>query len=72
MSANLIDRLHPAHNLTEEGTRKGWREIVERWTLRCPRCRQAWLAVGARPLTQHRCKSCNHSFSIKDDDAARG
>ena len=72
MSASVRDRLQTAHNPTEKGTRKGWREIVERWTLRCPQCRQAWLAVGVKPNKQHRCKSCNHSFATKEHDEAHG
>ena len=42
----------------------GWPEILRRWFVRCPRCAEVWLVVGAREDERHVCKGCGHGFVI--------
>jgi uncharacterized protein (DUF983 family) len=43
----------------------GWPEMLRRWFVRCPRCAEVWLIVGAREDTGHVCKGCGHGFVIR-------
>ena len=43
----------------------GWPEILRRWLVRCPRCAEVWLVVGAREDDRHVCKGCGHGFVIR-------
>lgn len=43
----------------------GWPEILRRWFVRCPRCAEVWLVVGAREDDSHLCKGCGHGFVIR-------
>ena len=43
----------------------GWPEILRRWFVRCPRCAEVWLVVGAREDDGHMCKGCGHGFVIR-------
>lgn len=43
----------------------GWPEILRRWFVRCPRCSEVWLVVGARDDDRHVCKGCGHGFVIR-------
>ncbi len=65
MSATVREQSHQSFGHAEVKSRKGWREILQRWTLRCPQCKQAWLVFGAKAIAQHTCKDCNHSFSAE-------
>jgi len=42
-----------------------WPEILRRWFVRCPRCSEVWLVVGARDDDRHVCKGCGHGFVIR-------
>lgn len=42
----------------------GWPEMLRRWFVRCPRCAEVWLVVGARDDDRHACKGCGHVFVI--------
>ena len=46
-----------------EGER--WLEALRRWLVRCPKCLELRLVVGAHENDQHVCKDCAHSFTIK-------
>jgi len=51
---------------SQVGRRKvGWPEILRRWFVRCPRCAEVWLVVGAREDERHVCKGCGHGFPIR-------
>ena len=39
--------------------------ILRRWFVRCPRCSEVWLVVGARDDERHVCKGCGHGFVIR-------
>lgn len=43
----------------------GWPEMLRRWFVRCPRCAEVWLVVGAREGERHLCKGCGHGFVIR-------
>ncbi len=40
-------------------------EILRRRFVRCPRCAEVWLVVGAREDERHVCKGCGHGFRIR-------
>lgn len=42
-----------------------WPEILRRRFVRCPRCAEIWLVVGARDDERHVCKGCGHGFVIR-------
>ena len=42
-----------------------WLDILRRWIVRCPRCSEARLVVGADENDQYVCKDCGHRFKIK-------
>ena len=63
MSAAIKNNSFHFGNRTEKEARKGKREVLRSWTLRCPQCLQTWIVIGARVGEQHKCKSCNHSFT---------
>jgi rRNA maturation endonuclease Nob1 len=39
--------------------------MLRRWFVRCPRCAEVWLVVGAREDDRHVCKGCGHGFVIR-------
>lgn len=43
----------------------GWPQILRRRFVRCPRCAEVWLVVGAREDDSHVCKGCGHGFAIR-------
>jgi hypothetical protein len=47
-----------------ERAKVGWPEILRRRFVRCPRCSEVWLVVGARDAERHVCKGCGHGFAI--------
>lgn len=42
----------------------GWRSMVQRAALDCPRCKQTWLIIGVDRSNPYTCKACGHSFHI--------
>lgn len=50
---------------TEKQQGESWREILQRWLVRCPQCQGQWLVIGARENDGYVCKDCGHGFSIK-------
>jgi tRNA(Ile2) C34 agmatinyltransferase TiaS len=44
---------------------RGWREILEDWIQRCPRCGERWLVSGAGEGDGHICKSCGEHFRVQ-------
>lgn len=38
--------------------------MLRRWFVRCPRCAEVWLVVGAREGDRHVCKGCGHGFAV--------
>ncbi len=48
-----------------ERAKVGWPEMLRRWFVRCPRCAEVWLVVGAREDDRHVCKGCGHGFVIR-------
>lgn len=50
---------------------EGWPAMLRRWLVKCPRCAQVWLVVGARENDRHVCKGCGHAFVVSLP-AARG
>jgi len=41
-----------------------WLEVLKRWLVRCPKCSEVRLVVGANENDQYVCKDCGHSFTI--------
>lgn len=62
----LGELARPVPKGQEAGRRsiEGWPAMLRRWLVECPRCAQAWLAVGARENDGHVCKDCGHAFVI--------
>ena len=52
---------------TTVGKNKGerWLEVLRRWLVRCPKCLEVRLVVGAGENDQYVCKDCGHKFTIK-------
>ena len=44
---------------------ESWREMLDRWVVRCPQCQAQWLVVGAREHDRYVCKDCGHGFPLK-------
>jgi len=42
-----------------------WLETLRRWIVRCPKCSEVRLVVGADENDQYVCKDCGHRFKIK-------
>ena len=57
---------------TEKRAGESWREILDRWLVRCPQCREQWLVIGARENDRYVCKDCGHGFPIKLSVASEG
>jgi transposase-like protein len=55
----------------EEKQGKNWREILQRWLVRCPQCQEQWLVIGARENDGYVCKDCGYGFSIKLPGASK-
>ena len=51
---------------TTVGKKQGerWLEVLKRWLVRCPKCSEVRLVVGANENDQYVCKDCGHSFTI--------
>jgi transposase-like protein len=45
---------------------KGWRTLVQRVALDCPRCKQTWLILGVGQSHPYTCKACGHSFRVEE------
>jgi ribosomal protein S27AE len=60
--------------LTDTGTRKAtggsWLEMLRKWLVQCPRCREVRLVVGAHEDDRYVCKDCGHSFFISRSNSA--
>lgn len=65
MSAAVKDRFLSSRSRAEKRDRDSWPDMARRGLLRCTRCGQSWLVVGARVNDTHTCKACSHSFVIK-------
>jgi rRNA maturation endonuclease Nob1 len=52
---------------TTIGKKRGesWLDILRRWIVRCPKCSEVRLVVGADENDQYVCKDCGHKFKIK-------
>jgi hypothetical protein len=50
---------------TEKKQGERWREILERWLVRCPQCQEQWLVIDARENDRYVCKDCGHAFPIR-------
>jgi rRNA maturation endonuclease Nob1 len=44
--------------------KQSWLETLRRWVVRCPKCAEARLVVGARENDFYTCKDCGHRFAI--------
>ena len=52
---------------TTVGKKRGerWLDSLRRWIVRCPKCSEVRLVVGADENDQYVCKDCGHKFKIK-------
>ena len=57
------------HELKEQAT-ESLRETLRRWLVKCPRCTEVRLVVGARENERYVCRDCGHSFTIRLSVAA--
>ena len=44
---------------------ESWLQILHRWLVRCPKCNEIWVVVGAHENDQYVCKNCGHEFAIR-------
>lgn len=51
--------------------KESWAAMLRRWLVKCPRCSEVWLVIGAREKEGHICKDCGHSFIIRLTDAPK-
>lgn len=55
--------------LSQEGLTKQpsqrWLETLRRWLVKCPKCSEVRLVVGARENEPYVCKDCGHNFVIR-------
>lgn len=62
-TSNKYIVLSKSNKMEKQG--ESWREILPRWLVRCPRCLEQWLVIGARENDRYVCKDCCHGFAIK-------
>ena len=65
MSGKANNYIVLSKSSTEKRPGESWREVLDRWVVRCPQCREQWLVVGARENDLYVCRDCGHGFAIR-------